>query len=88
MNSVNTTAHLITEEGISIVILACVVVLGFMYFWKMLGKRTAQEKACDAHGVTLADIIKRLQGLREDMIEIKVLLTGSFRNADKEDKHD
>ena len=77
--------HLITNEGIGVIILACVVILGFLYFWKMLGKKTSQEKACDAHGVTLGEIVKRLQRVREDLIEIKVLITGTFRNLDKEE---
>ena len=83
---VSSMTHLIADEGIGLVILGCVVVLSFLYFWRQINKKSVQEKTCDAHGNTLTEIIKRLQSLREDMLEIKIMITGTFRNVDKGDK--
>jgi len=80
MTNLGTVTHLISDEGIAAVLLGCVVFLGFIYFWKQINRKTTQELSCEQNKRQLEEIVKRLQGLKEDFIEVKIMITGRFRN--------
>ena len=71
-------------HGAAIVVLSIVILFVVVYFWKLMN-RNPLEKQFASQGLVLDILLKQINIIREEVLEIKIGLRGSFRNRGKDD---
>lgn len=68
------------EYGVSIVFMALVSVLLFLYFWKVINAKPESLRLFGSVTVLIEKISADIQAIKVTIAEIKTMLDGNFRN--------
>ena len=71
-------------HGVALVVLALVIIFVVIYFWKLMNKNSVANYF-NSQGLVLDMLLKQVNVIREEVLEIKIGLRGSFRNRGKDD---
>jgi uncharacterized protein YoxC len=71
-------------HGIALVVLALVIIFVVIYFWKLMNKNSVANYF-NSQGLVLDMLLKQVNVIREEVLEIKIGLRGNFRNRGKDD---
>ncbi len=76
----------LSEYGIALVLISFVLLLLFIYFWKMINQKSLFERMFDAQNHMLEQMAVKLQEVKEELIKIKTIVNGNFRNKGWDDE--
>ena len=72
-------AHSMSEYGVALVIVSFVLLLLFVYFWKMINQKSIIERMFDAQNAVMETQTKKIEKIKEDVLVIRIRLEGDFR---------
>ena len=75
----------VVEIGGVVTFLSMVLLLLYSYFKRLINEKSLFERLFENQNKTLADIIHQIQRIKEDLVEVKAMLRGSFRTRGNED---
>lgn len=87
-SSVNTIAHSMHEYGAISVILSFVLLLVFVYFWKLINQRSQIEKRFDRLEQIMNELKQNCDKIKTNLLELKYMIKGRFRNKGWEEDDD
>jgi len=76
----------LAEVGVVLTILSVVLLLLFLYFKNLINQKSILERQLDTNKGLISNIIRDLQKLKEDIIEVKLMLRGGFRTRGRDDE--
>ena len=71
--------HSMSEYGVALVILSFVLLLLFVYFWKMINQKSSFERMFESQRQMIASLIKKVDKVKDDLLIIRTRLEGNFR---------
>ena len=77
--SPDAVAHSMSEYGVALVVLSFVLLLLFVYFWKMINQKGLFERLFEAQNHMIEILTVKVDRIKEDLLIIRTRMEGDFR---------
>ena len=86
MNKTIDIVQILEKHGATFALMAIMLPLLFLYFWKMIQQKSLYERLFDAQNKILEQLVIKFDKMKDDILEIRIRISGDFKLKGKDDE--